>query len=142
MQRVVILLLLLAPASLWGQEASPDTLAPSRQTGAYLLKACTASALTPSGRLRRQYCAGFLAGVEEYLRVVTPSDAEFCPPENVELPAELVDYAKSLDKHYILARYPNGFPSGAPTDFYTEAEAREAVRYAEAILEFCRRQIS
>ena len=63
-------------------------------------------------------------------------------PENVELPAELVDYAKSLDKHYILARYPNGFPSGAPTDFYTEAEARQAVHYAEAILEFCRRQIS
>ena len=59
----------------------------------------------------------------------------------VPLPAELVDYAKSLDKHYILARYPNGFPSGAPTDFYTEAEAREAVRYAETILEFCRRQI-
>ncbi len=62
-------------------------------------------------------------------------------PSTVELPAALVDYTKSLDKHYMLARYPNGFPSGAPTDFYTEAEAREAVRYAEAVLEFCRRQI-
>jgi len=53
----------------------------------------------------------------------------------------LLDYARSLDKHYIPTRYPNGFASGAPTDFYTEGEAREAISHAEAILEFCRRQI-
>ena len=47
-----------------------------------------------------------------------------------------------LDKHYIPTRYPNGFDSGAPTDFYTEEEAQTAVRHAEAILEFCRDQIS
>jgi len=53
----------------------------------------------------------------------------------------LVEKAKVLDKHYVPARYPNGFPSGAPTDFYTAAEAQEAVRIAEEIVEFCRHQV-
>ncbi len=83
MQRVLTTLALPAPAMLWAQETPPDHVAPARQTGSYLLKTCTASALTPSGRLRRQYCAGSLAGVEETLRVVTPGDAEFCPPEHI-----------------------------------------------------------
>ena len=63
------------------------------------------------------------------------------PPEVARPPETLVDYARMLDKHYIPTRYPNGFDSGAPTDFYTEEEARIAVRHAEAILEFCRDQI-
>jgi len=62
------------------------------------------------------------------------------PPE-IQTPDELVDYARILDKHYIPTRYPNGFDSGAPTDFYTRREAQDAIRYAEAILAFCRRQI-
>jgi HEPN domain-containing protein len=53
----------------------------------------------------------------------------------------LVEKAKVLDKHYVPTRYPNGFPSGAPTDFYTLTEAQEAIRIAEEIVEFCRRQI-
>jgi HEPN domain-containing protein len=62
-------------------------------------------------------------------------------PSSVQLSPELVDYCKMLDKHYIPTRYPNGFESGAPTDFYTEAEAQQAIRQAEEILDFCRRQI-
>jgi HEPN domain-containing protein len=63
-------------------------------------------------------------------------------PDDVAQPSEtLVNYARMLDKHYIPARYPNGFASGAPTDFYTKEEARSAIRNAEAILEFCRDQI-
>jgi HEPN domain-containing protein len=62
-------------------------------------------------------------------------------PASTQLPPELVDYAKMLDKHYIPTRYPNGFESGAPTDFYTQAEAHQAIRQAEEILDFCRRQI-
>jgi HEPN domain-containing protein len=62
------------------------------------------------------------------------------PPE-IQTPDELVDYARMLDKHYIPTRYPNGFDSGAPTDFYTRREAQDAIRYAEAIFAFCRRQI-
>ena len=63
-------------------------------------------------------------------------------PQMVDTPSgTLVDYARMLDKHYIPARYPNGFDSGAPTDFYTRTEAENAVQHAEAILDFCRDQI-
>ncbi len=63
-------------------------------------------------------------------------------PDSAAQPSEtLVNYARMLDKHYIPTRYPNGFASGAPTDFYTEEEAQNAIRNAEAILEFCRDQI-
>jgi HEPN domain-containing protein len=63
-------------------------------------------------------------------------------PDVAAQPSEtLVNYARMLDKHYIPTRYPNGFASGAPTDFYTKEEARSAIRNAEAILEFCRDQI-
>jgi HEPN domain-containing protein len=57
-------------------------------------------------------------------------------------PETLVNYARMLDKHYIPTRYPNGFDTGAPTDFYTEAEASAAIQHAEAIVEFCRDKIA
>jgi HEPN domain-containing protein len=63
------------------------------------------------------------------------------PPE-AEQPSEtLVNFSRILDKHYIPTRYPNGFDSGAPTDFYTNEEAQNAIRYAEALLDFSRNQI-
>ncbi len=63
-------------------------------------------------------------------------------PKSIESPSgALVDFARILDKYYILTRNPNGFDSGAPTDYYTAVEAQSAVHQAEAILEFCRHQI-
>ena|SRR5213593_793294 len=62
-------------------------------------------------------------------------------PEELKPDESLLDRAKALDKHYIPTRYPNGFERGAPVDFYTENEAAEAINNAEAILEYCRRQI-
>lgn len=59
------------------------------------------------------------------------------PPE-VAVPQELVDKAKVIDKHYIPARYPNGFESGAPADFYTRGEAKTAVQIAGEIIAFCK----
>ena len=59
-------------------------------------------------------------------------------PSGAAPPEILIDYARMLDKHYIPTRYPNGFASGAPTDFYT---AQEAIKYAGAIIEFCGGQI-
>lgn len=57
------------------------------------------------------------------------------------LPEELPDSARALDKHYIQTRYPNGFDSGAPTDYYTKKDAEESVAHAKSILEFCRSEI-
>ena len=62
-------------------------------------------------------------------------------PEPVRPSASLIDTAKELDKHYIPTRYPNGFDQGAPVDFYTRKEAEQCIANAEAILEFCHRQI-
>jgi len=64
------------------------------------------------------------------------------PSEAVGTPeADLIDAAKALDKHYIQTRYPNGFDTGAPTDYYTERDARESITLAKSILEFCRAKI-
>ena len=52
-------------------------------------------------------------------------------PESIESPSgALVDFARILDKYYIPTRYPHGFDSGAPTDFYTAVEAQSAVHQA------------
>ena len=62
-------------------------------------------------------------------------------PATLAAEAKLIDCAKLLDKHYILTRYPNGFDSGAPTDFYTKTEGKASIDCAKKIIEYCRNQI-
>jgi HEPN domain-containing protein len=62
-------------------------------------------------------------------------------PKGTGVPPALINDAKTLDKHYIPTRYPNGFDSGAPRDFYTKEEAERAIQCAEEILEFCHNQV-
>lgn len=64
------------------------------------------------------------------------------PGDKVTIRPLLLEKAVYLDKLYIPTRYPNGFESGAPADYYTEKEAKEAVRYAEDILSFVNAHIS
>ncbi len=59
-------------------------------------------------------------------------------PVEVNVPPELIERAKIIDKHYIPARYPNGFDIGAPTDYYTRVEGEDSVRIAGEIIEFCK----
>ena len=54
---------------------------------------------------------------------------------------ELVVCAKTLDKHYIPTRYPNGLDAGAPTDFYTRKDSDDAIACAERLLGFARSQV-
>jgi len=63
-------------------------------------------------------------------------------PQEINVPQEIIDNAKILDKHYIPARYPNGFESGAPTDYYTRGEAETAVEIAGEIIEFCKNHLN
>lgn len=56
---------------------------------------------------------------------------------HIPVPPEILDYARSLDFYYIAPRYPNGFPSGKPADYFTEAQAREALVAADHIIRFC-----
>lgn len=67
--------------------------------------------------------------------------AEELPPE-VTCTPELVDCGRVLDRFYIPTRYPNGFEDGKPADYYTEADSRQAIGCAEAILRFCAGRLS
>jgi HEPN domain-containing protein len=53
----------------------------------------------------------------------------------------VIEAASRLNKHYIPARYPNGFASGYPGKLYTRGEAEGAIADAREILEFCRRRL-
>jgi HEPN domain-containing protein len=57
--------------------------------------------------------------------------------DQMEIPEALFDAARTLDKHYIPTRYPNGFDQGFPGDYYTAREAREAIDHARQVIEFC-----
>ena len=46
-----------------------------------------------------------------------------------------LDDAKSLDRYYIITRYPNGLPGGVPSRFFDDPqEARRAKELAERVL--------
>ncbi len=53
------------------------------------------------------------------------------------IPVEMLDSARLLDMFYIPTRYPNGFPSGKPSDYFTQKQAKEAIDAAETIIGFC-----
>lgn len=39
--------------------------------------------------------------------------------------------------YYIPPRYPNGFASGKPADYFSEKQGREAINAANSIIRFC-----
>ncbi len=57
--------------------------------------------------------------------------------EDLEVPGEILDRARLLDLYYIQAGHPNGFAWGKPADYFTEAQAREALNAASEIIRFC-----
>jgi HEPN domain-containing protein len=54
----------------------------------------------------------------------------------LDVPGEIADILKRLGRHYIAARYPDAHAAGAPGLHYGEADARQAVEDAEALLRF------
>ncbi len=60
----------------------------------------------------------------------------------MEISPPLIKAAMNLDKHYIPTRYPNGFDSGAPREYYTDEDAERAIEDAQRIYDFCRKSIS
>ena len=59
----------------------------------------------------------------------------------LEVTDDLIMAAQRLDKHYIPTRYPNGFDLGAPRDYYTADEARQAISDAQRIYDFCQQSL-
>ena len=60
----------------------------------------------------------------------------------MEISSTLVKAAMNLDKHYIPTRYPNGFDSGAPREYYSDEDAEKAIEDAQSIYDFCIKSIS
>jgi HEPN domain-containing protein len=62
-------------------------------------------------------------------------------PDLTEPSEDVLHSARVLDRYYIEARYPNGFPAGAPLDYFDQQLSEEAVDAADAILRHCRSHI-
>ncbi|MBC7218310.1 MAG: HEPN domain-containing protein [Candidatus Caldatribacterium sp.] len=60
----------------------------------------------------------------------------------IPVPEELIERGMVLDGYYILPRYPNGFPEGAPFEHFGPLQAKEALEHAGAILAFVRSQMA
>lgn len=57
--------------------------------------------------------------------------------KKIEIPEEIREKAKLLDIYYIPTRYPNGFASGKPSDYFTKKHAQEALDASDCIIRFC-----
>ena len=54
----------------------------------------------------------------------------------VAVPPALWPKVRELDRHYIQPRYPNGFATGYPAEFYDQETAERVLAYGTQILEF------
>jgi HEPN domain-containing protein len=61
---------------------------------------------------------------------------EMAPEAGVGMPGEISDALKRLGRHYIAGRYPDAHASGSPGGHYGEADFRQAIQDAQAILRF------
>lgn len=55
---------------------------------------------------------------------------------------EIEKAGKRLDQYYISSRYPDSFPDGIPSDFFTKEQAAEAITLCLVILNKVRNEIS
>ncbi len=54
---------------------------------------------------------------------------------------EIKGCARELDRHYIPSRYPDAYPSGGPSDYYTDKIAKEALSCALKIKDFAEKMM-
>lgn len=62
-------------------------------------------------------------------------------PSSLDLPGVILESGQKLDKVYVTSRYPNGYVSGQPGDYFNEQDSRELIADGRQILEWCRSQI-
>lgn len=83
-----------------------------------------------------------LKAVLEHLGRPTPGHNLIALAEEIskhlEVPKEVRDACRILNRYYIPTRYPNAFPSGAPIHMFNEDDALEALKLAEAVLNYAR----
>ena len=62
-------------------------------------------------------------------------------PQSAGVSQEILASAQALDKVYVTARYPNGFASGRPADYFNAKDSQELLDHAGRIVQFCRSKI-
>lgn len=62
-------------------------------------------------------------------------------PGGEPVPQELLESAAELDQYYIPTRYPNGFATGSPYEYFSASQSERAVEYAERVVQFCNNRI-
>jgi len=62
--------------------------------------------------------------------------------ETIDIPEKIIEFAQLLDTYYIPTRYPNGFITGKPADYYNKKMAMEAVNACSEIIRWCKSYIN
>jgi HEPN domain-containing protein len=57
--------------------------------------------------------------------------------KDLAVPGDLPRAARNLDRWYVQARYPDGFPQGKPGDYVDQEDSRDAISGAGRIIQFC-----
>ena len=99
----LLIMLVLPPVALaQASEEEMEPQFPQQQSARDLLRACTASRYTRVGRERRRYCAGFVSGVEEAIRLLEhtgKSEFQLCTPAVVSASSLAEVYVKYSAGH-------------------------------------------
>lgn len=61
--------------------------------------------------------------------------------KRISVPHELIEKCGKLDRYYVPTRYPNAWPALAPHEHYDESEAEGALRSAEELIDFVKKEI-
>jgi len=56
--------------------------------------------------------------------------------EKIDIPDEIFEFAKEIDRHYITARYPGANMLKPPYQAYSSQDAQKANQYSQKIIEF------
>ncbi|MCS7243473.1 MAG: HEPN domain-containing protein [Candidatus Calescibacterium sp.] len=61
--------------------------------------------------------------------------------QKVSIPEELFEFAKEIDKHYIISRYPGANMLKPPYENYSIEDARQIQKISKKIIEFIEQEI-
>jgi len=118
----------------WMRQAKEDVaLARDAQASGHHEWACFASHQAAEKALKALYQSKHLEGWGHTLIKL----AAGLEPHAASTPPEIREACRALDKYYIPTRYPNGFASGSPCDFYGPKDSDEGIKHATAVIEFC-----
>jgi len=84
---------------------------------------------------------GLVHLLKEWKEVTQENPEEFQEIDTVVF-QELIRNCQELDRHYIQPRYPNGFASGYPAEYYNQKIAKESITYAKNIIAFVKKEIT